>query len=138
MPMAVPVHRRSTLQLPSLRTAPSVPTIGVDDQAGERWRGTAAERGYDSHWQRTSAGFRRKHPLCVCCEANGRVTATALVDHIIPHKGDKQLFWDRANWQALCWPCHRTIKALLEAQFYRGEVSADALRLDRLLPQYFL
>ena len=28
------------------------------------------------------------------------------VDHIIPHRGDQKLFWDRNNWQALCKPCH--------------------------------
>ncbi|WP_456243258.1 HNH endonuclease [Thermacetogenium phaeum] len=24
----------------------------------------------------------------------------------MPHKGDRQLFWDESNWQALCKPCH--------------------------------
>ena len=28
------------------------------------------------------------------------------VDHIIPHRGDPELFWDRSNWQALCKNCH--------------------------------
>ena len=28
------------------------------------------------------------------------------VDHIIPHRGDMQLFWDVANWQGLCKSCH--------------------------------
>jgi 5-methylcytosine-specific restriction protein A len=25
-----------------------------------------------------------------------------VVDHIVPHRGDKKLFWDSSNWQALC------------------------------------
>jgi 5-methylcytosine-specific restriction protein A len=30
-----------------------------------------------------------------------------VVDHVIPHKGDRALFWDEANnWQALCARCH--------------------------------
>jgi 5-methylcytosine-specific restriction protein A len=29
-----------------------------------------------------------------------------VVDHIIPHKGDKKLFWSRDNWQSLCLSCH--------------------------------
>lgn len=29
-----------------------------------------------------------------------------LVDHIIPHKGDMELFWDRNNWQAMAKECH--------------------------------
>ena len=29
-----------------------------------------------------------------------------MVDHIIPHKGNLELFWDEDNLQALCKPCH--------------------------------
>jgi len=29
-----------------------------------------------------------------------------LVDHIIPHRGSKALFWAKSNWQALCFDCH--------------------------------
>jgi 5-methylcytosine-specific restriction protein A len=28
------------------------------------------------------------------------------VDHIVPHKGDMDLFWDRGNWRAMSKPCH--------------------------------
>ena len=30
----------------------------------------------------------------------------SVVDHIKPHKGDYDLFWDEANHQALCKRCH--------------------------------
>ncbi|MBZ5498887.1 MAG: HNH endonuclease [Acidobacteriia bacterium] len=40
-------------------------------------------------------------PLCGECERVGRLTATAVVDHIVPHKGDSRLFGDESNWQAL-------------------------------------
>lgn len=42
-----------------------------------------------------------EHPLCVVCGG----IATEL-DHIKPHRGDLQLFHNRANWQALCKTCH--------------------------------
>ncbi|WP_420331895.1 hypothetical protein [Oceanicaulis alexandrii] len=29
-----------------------------------------------------------------------------MVNHKIPHKGDKALFWDRDNWEPVCAPCH--------------------------------
>jgi len=29
-----------------------------------------------------------------------------VVDHIVPHRGDQELFRDPANWQALCKLCH--------------------------------
>jgi len=33
-----------------------------------------------------------------------------IVDHIIPHKGDMDLFWNKANWQSLC-ERHHNIKS---------------------------
>ncbi|WP_256371941.1 hypothetical protein [Roseivivax sp. THAF197b] len=33
-----------------------------------------------------------------------------MVDHVIPHRGDMQLFWDRTNWQALCAHHHNAHK----------------------------
>ena len=45
------------------------------------------------------------------CEAQGRVTAATVVDHIIPHKGDPVLMWDSEhNWQSLCDPHHNRDK----------------------------
>lgn len=35
-------------------------------------------------------------------------------DHIVPHRGNKQLLTDMANYQALCEPCHC-------AKTWRGE-----------------
>jgi 5-methylcytosine-specific restriction enzyme A len=29
-----------------------------------------------------------------------------VVDHIIPHRGDMTLFWNRKNWQAMSKTCH--------------------------------
>lgn len=72
----------------------------------DRERGTAAKRGYDTRWRLARIRFLRAHPLCVECERHGRLTSATVVDHIRPHKGDKLLFWDESNWQALCKPCH--------------------------------
>jgi len=69
-------------------------------------RKSAAKRGYDRHWRKTAKGWLNRHPLCAECERHGRTTAADVVDHIIPHRGDKVLFWDRENWQSLCNPCH--------------------------------
>ena len=65
-------------------------------------RASAVERGYNYRWQRARAGYLRKHPLCVECLEIGRVNVATVVDHIIPHRGDKRLFWDKDNWQPLC------------------------------------
>jgi 5-methylcytosine-specific restriction endonuclease McrA len=85
--------------------------------AAGSWRTglTAAERGYDYRWQKARAAWLKEHPLCVFCEANGRVEAATTVDHKIPHRGDKHLFWDRSNWQSLCTNCHSGLKQRQEA-----------------------
>ncbi|WP_337513237.1 HNH endonuclease [Ruminococcus sp.] len=62
---------------------------------------SAASRGYTSRWQRISRQYLRQHPLCVRCGRPAQV-----VDHIVPHRGREQLFWDESNWQALCKACH--------------------------------
>lgn len=48
-----------------------------------------------------------------CAQLGLDVLAT-VVDHIKPHRGDMALFWDEANWQGLCKPCHDGAKAQLE------------------------
>jgi len=69
-------------------------------------RPSASQRGYNSRWQRARLAYLRAHPLCVKCRAEGRVEVATVVDHIIPHRGDWELFWDRDNWQSLCETCH--------------------------------
>lgn len=61
---------------------------------------------YGKRWQRLRLEHLSVNPLCVKCEASGRVTAATVVDHCAPHKGDVALFYDRSNWQSLCKPCH--------------------------------
>ena len=72
-------------------------------------RQSARKRGYDSKWDKARLVWLRKHPLCVYCEKDGRVTAARIVDHIEPHKMDMVKFWDNSNWQSLC-KTHHDIK----------------------------
>jgi len=70
-------------------------------------RGTAASRGYDSRWSRYAKQHRIDNPLCVSCEAAGKLVMAQCVDHIVPVKDkDDPLFWDRSNHQSLCNKCH--------------------------------
>ena len=64
-------------------------------------RGTAHERGYNATWRKARATFLRRNPLCVECGQ-----PALIVDHIVPHRGDSTLFWDTANWAAMCVQCH--------------------------------
>ncbi|WP_176506372.1 HNH endonuclease [Pseudomonas urethralis] len=84
----------------------------------DSWRAskqTAAQRGYGYKWQQARLAFLGKHPLCVYCERQGLVTAANVVDHIVPHRGDMTLFWNRENWQSLCGPCHDQVKKAEES-----------------------
>ena len=62
------------------------------------------EQRYDRRWQKARLVFLQKNPLCACDECqSGKIKATpaTVVDHIIPHRGNVELFWDESNWQAL-------------------------------------
>lgn len=66
----------------------------------------AAERGYDAKWRKARRWFLNRNQFCRECEKNGRLSKAVVVDHVVPHKGDKTLFWDVNNWQGLCVHCH--------------------------------
>jgi len=69
-------------------------------------RPSARERGYNHEWRKARLEYLAMHPHCRECTKHGITRLATVVDHIIPHKGDKPLFWHRANWQPLCKPCH--------------------------------
>jgi len=74
-------------------------------------RGTAHQRGYGYRWQQARLGWLKAHPLCVMCEREGYITEAQVVDHRVPHKGDLKLFWDKSNWDSLCYRHHNSDKA---------------------------
>lgn len=78
----------------------------VQARSKDRARGTANQRGYTYKWQQAREGFLRAHPLCALHELKGLIVLATVVDHIVPHRGDKFAFWQRKNWQPLCKPCH--------------------------------
>lgn len=87
------------------------------NQSTSSWRSdkrTSNERGYGSAWQRARRAYLMRHPLCVMCAKEGRTTAAVVVDHIQPHRGDQQLFWEQSNWQSLCKQHHDSDKARQE------------------------
>lgn len=102
-------------------------TLGsrIKESAGSRvktvapgsWRSgmTSSQRGYDYKWQKAREQYLRDNPLCVYCAKLGRTAAANIVDHIVAHRGDRDLFWDQGNWQSLCKPCHDSVKQAEEA-----------------------
>lgn len=67
-----------------------------------------------ARWQRMRERQLSLHPLCTFCLERDIVTEATVCDHIEPHKGDPDLFWDDGNLQSLCAPCHDRDKQRME------------------------
>ena len=76
---------------------------------------SATGRGYGAAWRKARKQYLEVHPLCAECIKEGRYVKATDVDHIVPHRGDQKLFWDRSNWQALCHR-HHSMKTRWEDQ----------------------
>lgn len=86
----------------------------------DRWRGNAAQRGYNQAWREASRVYLQHNPLCRECWRQGRVKQAEVTDHIKPHKGDSVLFWLETNWQPLCAACHNAKTAREDGGFGRA------------------
>lgn len=53
---------------------------------------------------------------CHICGAAHADTRMLEADHIVPHKGDPRLFWDKSNLWCVCGDCHRSVCQRIEAQ----------------------
>lgn len=69
-----------------------------------RWYKTA-------RWQRLRRHQLDEHKLCAMCLP--RVTIATVCDHVEPHKGDEQKFWN-GPFQSLCKRCHDSDKKRIE------------------------
>lgn len=85
----------------------------------DQHRGTAAERGYDHRWREYRKWYLQQNPLCRHCSDEGQVTPATVVDHIVPHKGNMELFWNPKNHQPLCKMHHDRKTATEDGGFGR-------------------
>jgi 5-methylcytosine-specific restriction protein A len=76
-----------------------------------------SKRGYTKEWDRASREYLAQNPLCAECMRQGIRSPSQVTDHIVPHKGDMILFWDRSNWQPLCKRCHDRKTAIEDGGF---------------------
>jgi 5-methylcytosine-specific restriction endonuclease McrA len=89
---------------------------------------------YNYRWQRARERWLRQHPLCAICQARGVIEAAEVVDHIVPHRDDPALFWDKANWQSLSKRCHDSLKQSLEKTGRIKGADVNGLPLDPAHP----
>jgi 5-methylcytosine-specific restriction protein A len=82
----------------------------MGEQRGGPWRA----------WYKTARWLRLRSQVFLrdlyTCRLCRQVTASAICDHIKPHRGDDRLFFDEANLQTLCKQCHDSIKQADEQQ----------------------
>lgn len=74
---------------------------------------------YDRRWRAARIEFLAANPLCLYCQQAGKATPAAVVDHVVPHRGDPVLFWDVSNWAPLCLTHHNGAK---QSEEKRGHV----------------
>ena len=99
--------------------------------ASERfWKGWYSRR----RWRKLRAAQLAADPLCCMCLALDRVTAATVADHVVPHRGDEELFWN-GELQSLCKHHHDSAKAREEFAGYSGVTDEDGYPLDPKHPQ---
>ncbi len=95
MPSRPPKHRPPHLGPP-----------GAERERYDRWRGSAASRGYDHRWSKLRDAYLRANPACVTCTAAGDPRPATEVDHIVPIPVAPERRLDVPNLQSLCHPHH--------------------------------
>tara|TARA_R110002111_G_scaffold32400_2_gene65499 strand:+ start:461 stop:808 length:348 start_codon:yes stop_codon:yes gene_type:complete len=76
-------------------------------------------------------GFKCQHKGCGVMLKRGRShSASAVVHHIKPHKGDLDLFFDYNNLQAVCWSCHSGSIQSIENRGFDTTIGEDGWPTD--------
>lgn len=71
---------------------------------------------YDREWEKYRLHFLNQNPRCYACGVSATV-----VDHLIPHKGDEDLFKKLDNHIPLCKSCHDKATALFDKKYRPGQ-----------------
>ena len=89
-----------------------------------------AGRLYNSRaWRKRAMRQLADEPMCRICASQRRVTAATVADHIEPHRGDSEQFWN-GSLQSLCAPCHSGPKQVQDRTGVLRGCDADGTPLD--------
>ena len=66
-----------------------------------------------ARWKRRRLAQLEAEPLCRYCKALGKITQATIADHVVPHRGDHDLFFN-GKLASSCKPCHDGMKQELE------------------------
>lgn len=67
-----------------------------------------------SAWRKLRRQQLFDEPMCRMCRELGQFVAAGVVDHVKPHRGDEELFFNAENLQSLCKRCHDSHKQAQE------------------------
>ena len=71
----------------------------------------------------------RDHPLCAMCLKQGLTVLGTVVDHVLQHKGDTDIFFN-GKLQTLCKPHHDSTKQRDEKRGYVGGCDVSGVPID--------
>lgn len=71
------------------------------------WNPEYAHLYQTAGWKKLRLVVLQSAPTCPVCMHNNVVTPAKEVDHVLAHRGERELFYDLDNLWALCTPCHR-------------------------------
>jgi 5-methylcytosine-specific restriction endonuclease McrA len=83
-----------------------------------------------ARWQRLREQQIRSHPLCERHRKKGHIVPATVVHHVDPHRGDPVKFYDPANLESVCAPCHDGETQSEERLGYSTQVGADGYPVD--------
>jgi 5-methylcytosine-specific restriction endonuclease McrA len=81
-------------------------------------------------WLAIRAKRLAEEPLCRRCKARGRLVLANTCDHVEPHRGNRDLFFNYSNTQSLCPLCHNSSKQSEERRGHAIGTGADGRPLD--------
>ena len=80
-------------------------------------------------WLRLRRYQLRIQPLCEKCKEKGLTVEADVVHHVIPHKGNKVLFYT-GKLQSLCTHCHDGITQQQERYGFTNDIGDDGWPSD--------
>jgi 5-methylcytosine-specific restriction enzyme A len=80
-------------------------------------------------WRKRAKHQLREEPLCRYCLQDGKAIPAAIVDHVVPHRGNWNEFRLGAV-QSLCRNCHESRKKLIEHRGYDPTIGPDGYPVD--------
>jgi hypothetical protein len=85
---------------------------------------------YNSRWwKRRRREQLTNYPLCAMCLSQDRIVAATVVDHVVPHRANAELFFD-GELQSLCVMHHNKTKQDIERRGFHTRVDINGKPID--------